>query len=401
MSGPAPLAGIKVADFGQFIAAPLCGAVLGDMGAEVIRIERPGGSEDRVVTSFFYRPDGTAGEGPSFLQLNRNKRAISIDLTAPEGAEVIRRVVEWADIVVANFPRAVLAKLGLDYESVRAINPRAILVAITGFGTEGPYADRIAFDPIAQAMTGVTWLSGTEDNPQRTQATWVDFGTGMMSAYGALAALRARDRTGEGQLVSTSLFGTSLNVFAAYLMEQAVKAPNRVPHGNRGHTAGPVDVFRCTDGSIFLACQSNPVFRRWARTVGKPELIDDPRFADDVSRGTHGKLLGEIMQDWCKEMTVEETIATLEAGRVPAAPVLSLQQVLDDPHVAATGAFIDTEFPGIDRPVPVPKSPLVLSGYQPPAPRRAPMIGEDNDALYAELGFDAETVADWRARGIV
>jgi len=400
MTGPAPLAGIRVADFGHFIAAPLCGVLLADMGAEVIRVEKPGGSEDRAVTSLFYRSDGSPGEGPSYLQLNRNKRSLAVDLASPEGTEVIRRLVGWADIVIANFPRQVLEKLGLDFASVHAINKRAILVATTGFGNDGPYADRIAFDPIAQAMAGVTWFSGDE-RPQRTQATWVDFATGMMSAFGALSALRARDTSGVGQLVSTSLFGTALNVFAAYLMEQSINGTNRQPHGNRGHTAGPVDVFRCTDGWIFLACQSTAVFRRWARTVGKPELLEDARFADDVSRGKHGGILAEMMQEWCGGMSVEETTGKLEAGRVPVAPVYTLDQVLNDPHVVATSAFSPTSFPGIDRPVPIPKSPVELSGFARPELRRAPVVGEDNDAILTELGFDGAKLADWRERGVI
>ena len=397
MSSEAPLKGIRVADFGHFIAAPLCAALLGDMGADVVRVERPGGSEDRAVTSLFAHADGTPGEGPTFLQLARNKRSLAVDFAAPEGAEVMRRLIGWADIVVVNFAPRVLVKLGLDFPSIHAINPRAILVANSAFGAVGPYADRVGFDGIAQAMSGAVWFSGVADQPQRFQAPWVDFSSGMMGAFGALAALRMRDRTGLGQAVSTSLHGTALSVFNSYVMEQAVTRPNRIPHGSRAHTAGPGDLFRCADGWIMVAVQTNAIFRRWARTVGAEALIDDPRFVDDVARGRNGAALSERMQLWCANQTVAEAIAALEAGRIPAGPVYDLDQVLADPHVMATGAFAPMAFPGLDRPAPVAKTPVSLSQFDGGAVRRAPLAGEHNDEVLAELGFDAATIARLRA----
>ena len=401
MNGAAPLAGIRVADFGHFIAAPLCAALLGDMGADVVRVERPGGSEDRAVTSLFQHADGTPGEGAPFLQHNRNKRSIAVDLAAPEGAEVIRRLILWADIVVANFPRAVLEKLGLSFNAIHAVNPRAILVASSAFGNEGPYVDRVGFDGIAQVMCGAAWFAGTPEQPQRSQAMWVDCATGMLAAYGAVAALRARDQTGLGQAVNTSLLSTALMVNSSFVMEQAVTKPNRVPHGNRAHTAGPADLFHCTDGWIFLAVQTNAIFRRWARVIGAQDMLDDPRFLDDAGRGLHGAALSERMQGWCEARSVADVIALLEEGRVPAGPVYNLDQVLADPHVIATGAFEPVAFPGIDRPAPVARSPVSLSRFDRGPTRRAPLAGENNEEVLAELGFDATTITDWRARAVI
>ncbi|MDB5584080.1 MAG: formyl-CoA transferase [Bradyrhizobium sp.] len=401
MSGSAPLAGIRVADFGHFIAAPLCAALLADMGADVVRVERPGGSEDREVTSLFQHEDGTPGEGASFLQYNRNKRGLTVDFTSPEGAEIIRRLICWADIVVANFPLAVLKKLKLDFDSIHEVNPRAILVATSGFGNEGPYADRVCFDGIAQVMSGGTWLSGTAEQPQRAQVTWVDNATGILGAFGALAALRARDQTGLGQAVNTSLLSTALMVNSNFVIEQAVIRPDRVPHGNRAHAAGPADLFRCTDGWIFIGVQTNSIFRRWARVVGAEDMIDDPRFVDDVTRGRNGAALSDHMQAWCDNRSVAEAIAALEAGRVPAGPVYNLDQVLADPHVVATEAFELITFPGIDRPAPIAKAPLTLSDFARGPIRRAPLAGENNDDVLAELGFDTAAIADLHARAVV
>jgi crotonobetainyl-CoA:carnitine CoA-transferase CaiB-like acyl-CoA transferase len=239
------------------------------------------------------------------------------------------------------------------------------------------------------------------EQPQRSQAMWVDCATGMLGAYGALAALRARDQTGLGQAVNTSLLSTALTVNNSFVMEQAVTRPNRVPHGNRAHTAGPADLFRCTNGWIFLAVQTNSIFRRWARVVGAEEMVDDPRFVDDVARGLNGAVLSERMQAWCEGRTVQDAIAALEAGRVPAGPVYNLDQVLADPHVVATKAFVPIEFPGIDRPAPVAKPPVSLSQFDPEPMRRAPLAGENSAEVLGELGFDAATIADWRARGVI
>jgi crotonobetainyl-CoA:carnitine CoA-transferase CaiB-like acyl-CoA transferase len=259
----------------------------------------------------------------------------------------------------------------------------------------------VGFDGIAQVMCGAAWFAGTPEQPQRSQVMWVDCATGMLAAYGAVAALRARDRTGLGQAVNTSLLSTALMMNSSFVMEQAVTKPKRVPHGNRAHTAGPADLFRCTDGWIFLAVQTNSIFRRWARTVGAEDMIDDPRFIDDVTRGLNGAALSERMQAWCEGRTVEDAIAALEASRVPAGPVYNLDQVLADPHVVATGAFVPIAFPGIDRPAPVAKTPVSLSQFDPGPMRRAPLVGENNDDVLAEIGFDAATIADWHARAVI
>jgi crotonobetainyl-CoA:carnitine CoA-transferase CaiB-like acyl-CoA transferase len=197
------------------------------------------------------------------------------------------------------------------------------------------------------------------------------------------------------------LLSTALMMNSSFVMEQAVAKPDRVPHGNRAHTAGPADIFRCTDGWIFLAVQTNSIFRRWTRVVGAEEMLDDPRFVDDVTRGLNGAALSERMQAWCDARSVEDAIAALEAGRVPAGPVYNLDQVLADPHVVATGAFVPIAFPGIDRPAPVAKSPVSLSQFDRGPMRRAPLVGENNDDVLAELGFDAATIADWRARAVI
>ncbi len=211
MSGP--LAGIRVADFGRYIAGPYCAALLADFGADVIRVEKREGREDRTLIPLAETESGEPAEGALFLQMNRNKRSLTLDPATAEGREVMRRLVAGSDVVVANLPGQTLKQMGLDYDTVSAINPRAILAVVSAFGLEGPYANRVGFDGVAQAMSGSAWFSGTDDQPVRAATPWVDFGTASLVALGVMAALRARDQTGRGQLVEGALLRTALSFF--------------------------------------------------------------------------------------------------------------------------------------------------------------------------------------------
>jgi crotonobetainyl-CoA:carnitine CoA-transferase CaiB-like acyl-CoA transferase len=221
-----------------------------------------------------------------FLQMNRNKRSLVLDPMHETGREVVKRLVRQADVVIANLPGETLKAMGLDYESVSAINPRAVVAVVSAFGLEGPYASRVGFDGVAQAMSGSTYFSGTEDQPVRCSAPYVDFGTASLLAMGVLAALRARDQTGRGQLVEGALLRTALTYFSPTLIEEDVLKIDRKPTLNRSQTAGPSDIFRTKDGWITVAVNGDPLFRRVCKLIGAPEWIEDARFASDKARGT-------------------------------------------------------------------------------------------------------------------
>ena len=274
-----PLAGVRVIDFGRYIAGPHCGAMLGDLGADVIRVERPGGGEDRGVA-----PVTEGGDGGTFLQCNRNKRGITLSPGTPAGREVVRRLVAGADLVVANLPRAGLVSLGLDWPTLSSINPRVILVTASAYGSQGPWADRVGFDSVGQVMAGGVYMTGTEAQPYRAAVNWVDFVTSAHCTIGALGALRRRDATGLGCVVEGSLLRSAIVVNGPVLIEQALRAPNRRPTGNRGQTAGPVDLFRTRDGWIVLQVVGDGIFSRWCDLVGEPGWKADPRFVDDLAR---------------------------------------------------------------------------------------------------------------------
>jgi crotonobetainyl-CoA:carnitine CoA-transferase CaiB-like acyl-CoA transferase len=390
------LEGIRVLDFGRYIAGPSCAALLAEHGAEVIRIEKRQGSEDR-----YQAPVAETGEGALFLQMNRNKLGLTLDPMRPEGQEVVRKLVATADVVVANLPPQTLQAMKLDYASLTAVKPDIILTTVTAYGRGGPYSDRVGFDGIGQVMSGAVYMTGTEDQPYRAQVPWVDFGTALHCAFGTMAALMARKVTGKGQVVEGALLATAVTFGNALLIEQAVIAPNRVPTGNRGQTAAPVDIFRTKDGWILAQVIGEPLYKRWAKLMGEEHWLTDARFKDDISRGDNGEVISERMSRWCAERTTGEALEILGKAMIPAGPVLKPQQTLDDPHIQAMGFFQPTEFPGAPKPAPIAKAPVWLSGTPGSIRRRAPMLGEHTDQILTKLGYDKKAIAKLREKGVV
>ncbi|MBX9947211.1 MAG: CoA transferase [Reyranella sp.] len=385
------LEGIRVLDFGRYIAGPFCGTMLGDLGAEVIRIEKLDGSEDRWVT-----PVVEGGEGAMFLQMGRNKLGLTLNPVKPAGREIVSKLVAVSDVVIANLPYEDLKKMGIDYDTISAINPRIILATTSTFGSEGPYATRVGFDTIGQAMSGAMHLSGDGEVPTRMNAPFVDFGTALLNTVGVLAALIDRAKSGKGQKVETALLRTAINITNSHLIEQAMLSLNRIATLNRGFTAGPSDTFKCKDGWIYAMTIGQPLFVRWCKLMGNEALASDPRFKDDLARGDNGEALSAIMQKWCDTRSVAEALAALEANRIPAGPVYSPQQALDDPHVKAAKFLHQMDFPGAGKPVPVLQEPVKLSRTPLTIRRRAPKLGEHTDQILLELGYDTTQIRKLR-----
>jgi len=386
-----PLNGVRVLDFGRFIAGPYCAALLAEYGADVIRIEKRTGSEDRFTT-----PVTSGGEGALFMQMNRNKRSITLDPMNPAGREVVRKLVASADVVVANLPPQTLAAMGLDYDSLRAIKPDIILTTSSAFGPTGPMSSFVGFDGVAQAMCGSVYMTGEPDQPYRAQINWVDFGTALHNALGTMVALMERGKSGRGQKVEGSLLGTALSLNNGVLIEQAVARADRVPTGNRGQTSAPVDVFRTRDGWILCQVVGRPLYERWAKLMGEASWLEDPRFDTDESRGIHGELISERMSRWCAERSNDEVMAALGAAKIPCGPVLTPQQALDHPQTEALGFYQPVDYPGLPRPAPVSAVPLNLSISQGGIRHRAPMVGEHTEQVLQELGYDGSAIATLR-----
>lgn len=399
MNAPDPiLAGIRVLDFGRYVAGPYCATLLGYLGAEVIRIEKREGSEDRYIA-----PVASGGEGGVFFQTACNKRSLTLDPGTPAGREITRRLVATADVVVANLPPKVLKSLGLDYETLQAIKPGIILASQTAFGATGPYADRGGFDGVGQAMSGAMFISGTPGQPTKAAAPYVDFSTAVLSAFGVLAALIERGRSGRGQQVEAALQQTAMAVFGSHLIEQAVTGIGRVGTGNRVQTSAPSDVFATRDGHVLTHVVGNGLFRRWARLMGdEKRWTDDPRFASDQARGDNADEILAQMREWCATRTTAEALAALEAAGLPAGPVYSPQQALEDPQVAALGFLKPVaDYPGLPRAALVPDLPVRFSRSTAGISQRPPLLGEHTDAILRELGYDATAISALRAQGII
>jgi crotonobetainyl-CoA:carnitine CoA-transferase CaiB-like acyl-CoA transferase len=394
----AGLDGIRVLDFGRFVAGPYCAAMLADFGADVIRVERPGGGEDRALTPVSNDP---GADGAIFLQANRNKRSVTLDPRSAGAAPVLRRLVASADVIVANMPAPTLAKMGIDYEAARAIRPDIVVANVSAFGAEGPWAGRPGFDSVAQAMAGAAYLTGEGETPFRTPISWVDHATAVYTAFGIMVALLERAATGQGRQVDGSLLGSALAYASTYLVEEAMTGIGRRPTGNRSGINGPTDLFRTADGWIVVQVIGPQIFRRWAALMAAPELLKDPRFATDQLRGQNGALLSERMAAWCVARRTDEALEALGGAGVPAGPVLTPREALEHPQVRATELIQSVWTPGLDRDALLIGAPIRMDGRVGAIRRPPPTVGEHTDEVLQALGFDAGEVAELRRAGVV
>ena len=393
---PGVLDGIRVLDFGRYIAGPFCGMLLGDMGAEVIRIDKLAGSEDRYLV-----PVADSGEGPLFLALNRNKKSLTLNPMKPQGQKIIKELVKTADIVIANLPQPTLEAMGIDYDSLKSIKPDIILTTVTAYGNGGPYSERVGFDGVAQALAGATYMGGRPGDPMKSFVPFADFGTATMAAFGTLSALIERNKSGKGQLVEAALTRTVMAFNIALLAEEAIKAIDRPSYGNRGYSAGPSDIFKTTDGAVMVQVVGQPLFERWAKLMGEESWLEDPRFATDMDRGENGELLSARMQMWCKDMTTKEVLDALDEARIPCGPVLSAKQVLQDPHIKAMDFLQKMDFPGLKSQIPINTTPVKLSETPGTIRQRTAKLGEHTSEILDALGYSLDEISEMRDARVV
>ena len=336
-----------------------------------------------------------------FLAMNRNKLGMTLDPAAPQGREIVRKLVATADVVVANLPPRVLRSLALNLDSLRRTKPDIILTTVTGFGPGGPMSHKHGFDGIGQTMSGAVYLSGTPEQPIAIKVPWVDFGTACLSAFGTLAALIERGKTGRGQKVEGALLRTAIAFTNATLIEQALTGVNRTATINRGFNSAPADIFRTKDGWIVATVIGAPMFRRWAKMIDEEHWLADPRFKDDQSRADHGEIISVRMSQWCASRTCAEALAELEAADIVAGQVYSPQQALDDPHIRAAGLLDQVTFPGVDGTLPLVPTPIELSETPGTYRRRAPLVGEHTDEILRSLGYDEAEIGALRQARVI
>jgi crotonobetainyl-CoA:carnitine CoA-transferase CaiB-like acyl-CoA transferase len=371
--------------------------LLADLGADVIRIEKVTGSEDRFIVPL--REDGDGGA--LYLQVNRSKRGMTLDPMKPQAAEIVRRLVATSDVVVANLPTQSLEAMGLNYPALSAVKPDVILTTVNAFWTSGPWSDRLGFDGIGQAMSGAAYLSGRPEEPVKSYVQWVDFTAASFAAFGTLAALMQRSRSGRGQHVEASLLGSALTVANSVLMEESVLGVGRIASGNRAQVAAPADIFATSNGWIIVQAVGRPLFRRLARLIEHPHWLDDRRFETDASRGDHRDELCEAVAEWCRSRTTDAALDAMAEAGVPAGPVLAPHEALAHPQVAGVGFLNPTPYPGLGSPAPVASFPVDMSETPVAAPRAAPQLGEHTNEVLSELGFGQPEIASLRASRVV
>ena len=387
---------VRVLDFGRFIAGPFCGALLGDLGADVIRVEKTSGSEDR-----FTSPVTENGDGSAYMQLNRNKRGLTLNPKKPNGQIILKKLIESADVVIANLPPDTLASMGLDYENLRKIKPDIILTTSTAFGSEGPYGRRVGFDGVAQAMSGNMYLTGHENEPMRNYFPYVDFTTASLNAMATLAAIIHKMKTGEGQHVQGALLASAITIANGTLIEQQQLNNNRTATGNRGQTSAPVDAFQTKDGWILVQVVGDPLYARWAALMGEDQWITDPKYANDEVRGNNSADISQRMQEWTSQRTTTEAIESLEAARIPCGEVLSPQAALDNEQVAAMNFLTPTDYPGLAKPAAVARMPIDFSAINTAIRHRAPVLGEHTNEILDSLGFTSQDIESFRKEGAI
>lgn len=393
------LHGVRVVDLGRFIAAPYCGTILADMGAEVIRVERPGGAEDRHAGL-----TGRHGETFTYASLARNKKAITLDVTRGESREILSALVSRADVFLHNYSPDAAAAFKLTYDDIRAIKRDIVYTGISCYGNDGPYAHRTGFDPIAQVGSGAAALTGFEhEAPMRCGVPWVDYSTGLCAALGTLLALRHRDAVGDGQAVDCALLQTAVSYTAPMIAEAVVTGRERPRLGNRAAYLGPCDLYRCRDGYVYVAPVTRAAWCALAKLIGHAELTEAANLRTDQQLFEQRARIDPLVTRWMEQQTTDEALSALERVRVPCGVYRTTAQVADDPQVRARRMleYVDLEEPGLP-PVPVAGVLVRLSKTPGAVVRRPPRVGEHNEEIYVQLlGYDRDRLAALATRGVV
>jgi crotonobetainyl-CoA:carnitine CoA-transferase CaiB-like acyl-CoA transferase len=387
---------IRVIELGQLIAGPFCGQLLGDMGAEVIKVEPPGQGDPMR--------DWGLGEKKLWWEIiGRNKKSVSANLREADGQDIVRRLVAHADILIENFKPGTMEKWGLGPDVLQAINPRLIIVRVSGYGQTGPYASRAGYGGIGEAMGGWRHIVGDPDRPPSRMG--VSIGDSLAATYacmGALAALHAREDSGKGQIVDSALYEAVLQVMESMVPEYMVSGIERKRSGSVLSGIAPSNVYPCSDGEYLIGANQDGVFARLCNAMGRPELATDDRYANHMARGRHQRELDVLIADWTRTLSIADVEAAMIEHSVPAGKIYRAMEMLDDPHFAAREALVEVDSPRWGS-FKMQNSFPLLSGTPSGIRSLAPAeIGQDNDTIYGELlGMDADELARLRESGAI
>ena len=390
------LKGLKVVEMGQLIAGPFCGQLLGDMGAEVIKVEPPGAGDPMRVWG--------RGDTPLWWEvIARNKLSVSADLRKPEGQDLVRRLIGKADVLIENFRPGALERWNLDPQALLAANPRLVILRVSGYGQTGPYAQRTGFGGIGEAMGGWRYVVGEPDRPPSRMG--ISIGDTLAATYGCvgvLAALRHRDQTGQGQIVDSAIYEAVLQVMESLAPDYSVMGYIRERSGSILPGLAPSNVYRCSDGDYLIGANQDAIFARLCDAMGRPDLAADDRYTTHTARGIHQTELDQIIDAWTRTLTVEEVEALCIAHAIPAGKVYRAPEMFADPHFAAREAIVEVPHPtfgSVKMQNAFPKLSATPSGVRRPAPRE---VGQDNAEVYGrELGTGAEELEALKAKGVI
>jgi crotonobetainyl-CoA:carnitine CoA-transferase CaiB-like acyl-CoA transferase len=398
------LSGIRVIDLTQILAGPFCTQMLADHGAEVIKVEPPQGDETRR-NGPYRADDALRAHGGYYASANRNKRGIAIDLKSEQGREILFKLIDTADAVVENYRSGVMDRLGLSYEVLAARNPKIVYAAIRGFGDArtgaSPYSDWPAFDIVAQAMGGVMGITGPDaETPLKVGPGIGDLVPALMAAFGVVIALLEARASGKGQFVDVAMVDGIAALCERIIHQYAFTGVVPRPEGNRHPLLCPFGLFRCKNGWATIGAPQPVFWRHLCLAMGRPELIEDPNFSSNAARLARRDEVYDIVEDFTKRHTKAELSAMI-GGKVPFGPVYDVSEIFEDPHFRARDMLVEVEQPGSAAPVTIAGVPVKLSRTPGGVRRRAPLLGEDTDAILASLGYGATEIAVFRAAGAV
>lgn len=389
---------IRVVDLSRYIAGPYCAMLLGDMGADVIKVEPPGrGEHSRSFGPF------VEGESLYTMVFNRNKRSLTLDLRSEQGKQVLRDLLQKADVLVENFVPGTLEKMGLDWTTLESLNPRLIVTRISGFGQTGPLSGKPCFDVIGQTMSGLMEITGDPDRHPTMAGTYVvDYSTGMYATIGTLGALQARERTGKGQVVDVALMDSALSMLMTAIPEQVLHGRTMTRHGNRDRYAAPANTFRTRDDAwVHLVVAGDIMFGGLANAMGRPDLAEDPRYKTNEARMENVDALEEIINQWTGELTCSELLDALNTNKVPSAKVASVSDLVDDEHLAHRGQILKMEHSKAGT---VPMQGFTVQFGDTPMQLRhpSPALSEHSNTILNEwLALTEEQIGRLREEGIV
>jgi Predicted acyl-CoA transferases/carnitine dehydratase len=391
------LEGVRILDLTRVMSGPFCTAMLADLGAEVIKIEMPGFGEEGRHFAPFKEEHSTY-----FMLLNRGKKSVALNLKDADAVRIVKEIAATSDVVVENFRPGVAARLGLDHATLRAGNERLIYASISGFGQEGPLSNWPAFDLVIQAMSGLMSITGERDGrAMAVGESFADVATGMFASWGILAALFDRERAGQGRYLDVAMLDSVFSMLLTGLSRQLYTGTDARRVGNRHPETYPVDSFSASDGDFVLVGFSDGAFRAIMTAIGKPELADDPRFADNKARNVHEAELRAEIAAWARGRSRAEAVEALQKAGVPSGPVWTLGDVVASPH-AATRGLVSTGTNAVLGDIPLVRQPVHFHGAPVPETQRAPLIGEDTDAVLSGLlGLTAEDIQSLRNRKVI